>query len=121
LEQTFQLKLFYLKHLYPYECKRLKVRKLDESSSVLPKRRKFFDQGLDFSKLDLSTLRRYRVMYNLPLPANSSKQELADAVAFHFSLSDATIVNEKTIISQFCSTIRVVRPPGSGKGSQNSS
>jgi len=59
-------------------------------------------QAVDFSELDITSLKRYKRLYKLRTRNSSSKPELVSAVSKHF----ATIsVNELEIIEQFLEII----------------
>jgi len=59
-------------------------------------------QAVDFNKLDVATLKRYKRSYKLRLRHNSTKTELVNAVSKHFA---SLPVNENEIIEAFLETI----------------
>mmetsp|Transcript_2169 Transcript_2169/g.2877 ORF Transcript_2169/g.2877 Transcript_2169/m.2877 type:complete len:104 (+) Transcript_2169:41-352(+) len=59
-------------------------------------------QFVDFSKLDVQALKRYKRNYKLKTRHNSTKAELVQAVTKHFA---TVVVNEVEIIEMFLEAI----------------
>ncbi|KAK9805891.1 hypothetical protein WJX73_001745 [Symbiochloris irregularis] len=61
--------------------------------------------GVDFSKLDTASLRKYRTHYKLTeVPPNCSKDELIPAVARHFA--DQVVLDEEETVMSFCMSVK---------------
>lgn len=61
--------------------------------------------GVDFSKLDTTSLRKYRAHYKLTEVApNSSKEDLIPAVARHFA--DQVVMDEEDTVVSFCLSLK---------------
>lgn len=73
-----------------------------EMNLNLKKKRPHERQTIDFGKLDVAALKRYKRSYKLRTRHNSSKSELVMAVQKHFA---SMPVNEVAIIETFLDTI----------------